>query len=123
MRFIIGIGILIIQLISAYILGVVGAMVLGIGNGWELVYFAVAYSLGVWGVGSLATRAFKREFARENLMRLVSTLVGSALGVLLIVITPAAGFIQIVYPLIGALVGYYAGGLITLNASPPSSAL
>ncbi len=45
----------ILQLIVGSMLGFAAALLLGLGNGWELVVFVVGYSLGVWGIGTLAS--------------------------------------------------------------------
>jgi hypothetical protein len=111
MKTLIQILIVILQLIAANLLGFVPAVALGVGNGWELVVFILGFSLGVWGVGALAAR-FSRDFqARDQGIRLAATLLISALGVVVILLTPAIGFIRILYPLAGAFIGYYLPGV------------
>ena len=112
MKTLLQILILILQLIAASLLGFALAVALGLGNGWELVVFVLGFSLGVWGVGALAARWKKTYQPRNQLIRLAVTLLLSALGVLIILITPAIGFIRILYPLAGALIGYYLSGWI-----------
>jgi hypothetical protein len=112
MKVLIQILIVILQLIAANLLGFALAISLGLGNGWELVVFILGFSLGVWGVGALAARLRKTYQARAQLIRLAATLMLSALGVLIILVTLAIGFIRILYPLGGAFVGYYLPGWV-----------
>ena len=102
--------IVVLQLIAANLLGFALAVVLGVGNGWELVIFLLGFSLGVWGVGALAARRNKSFQARDQRIRLAATLMLSALGVIVILLTPATGFVRILYPLAGAFIGYYLRG-------------
>ena len=111
MKTLIQILIVILQLIAANLLGFVPAVALGVGNGWELVAFVLGFSLGVWGVGALAARLYKSFLARDQGIRLVAALFVSALGVVVILLTPAIGFIRILYPLAGAFIGYYLPGV------------
>ena len=112
MKVLIQIFIAILQLIAANLLGFALAVSLGLGNGWELVVFILGFSLGVWGVGALAARLQKTYQTRNQLIRLAATLILSALGVLIILVTPPIGFIRILYPLAGAFVGYYLPGWV-----------
>jgi hypothetical protein len=64
-------------------------------------------ALGVWLVGGAGARLRKIDFDREIVIQ--NTLVGALLGVIAIVITPATGFSQMLYPLTGALLGYWVG--------------
>lgn len=112
MKVLIQILIVILQLIAASLLGFALAAALGIGNGWELVVFILGFSLGVWGVGTLATRMNKTYQTRAQLIRLTATLLISALCVLIILVTPAIGFVRILYPLAGAFIGYYLPGVV-----------
>ncbi len=112
MKVLLQIGIGILQLIAANLLGFALALALRLGNGWELVVFILGFSLGVWGVGALAARLHKTYQTRDQVIRLAATLMLSALGVLIILVTPAIGFIRILYPLAGAFLGYYLPGII-----------
>ena len=103
---------IILQLVAAQILGFGGAMALGVGDGVELFVIPVGYSLGVWGVGALAARIRGQYQQREMMVRLVGTAVCAAVGVGLILITPAFGFGQLLFLLAGAFIGYYAAPLI-----------
>jgi hypothetical protein len=110
MKILIQIGIVFLQLLAANLLGFALALALGVGNGWELVIFVLGFSLGVWGVGALAAWRYKSYQARNQRIRLALTLLLSALGVLVILVTPATGFVRILYPLTGAFIGYYLPG-------------
>jgi hypothetical protein len=112
MKTLLQILIVILQFIAANLLGFALAVALRLGNGWELVVFILGFSLGVWGVGALAARLNKTYQARNQLIRLAAALPLSALGVLIILITPAIGFIRILYPLAGAFIGYYLPGWV-----------
>ena len=116
MKTLLQILILILQLIAASLLGFALAVALGLGNGWELVVFVLGFSLGVWGVGALAARLNKTYQSRNQFIRLAAALLLSTLGVTIILITPAIGFIRILYPLVGAFLGYYLPdtGVMTL---------
>ena len=107
MNIIITIVVIILQVIAAQILGFGGAMGLGVGNGWELVVFAIGDTIAVWGVGAIAAVLRKQFNQPEMTHRAIGTLVCAALGVLIILASPATGFNQILYPIIGALLGYY----------------
>lgn len=99
--------VVIVQLIAADLLGFVPALVFKIGNGWELPCFVLGFSLGVWGVGALVDVIRKTYQARGQLIRLAATVLVSAIGIGLLVISPAKGFIGILFPLAGAFIGYY----------------
>lgn len=97
-----------LQLIVGYAVGLGAAIALGVGNGWELLVIGVGNTIGVWGVGALAAKL--RHSSKSVIGSLVGTAVGASLGVALILLTPASGFVQLLYPLVGALGGYYVGG-------------
>jgi len=105
--------IIFLQLFIGLLLGWVPAYGLGIGNGWELVAIAIGNTLGIWGIGVLAATLRGRFVTHQVIISLIGTLVGALVGVLLILVTPAIGFIQLLYPLISALIGYYAAELIS----------
>ena len=105
--------IIFLQLFIGLLLGWVPAYGLGIGNGWELVAIAIGNTLGIWGIGVVAAKLRGRLVTHEAIISLIGTLVGALIGVLTILITPAIGFIQLLYPLIGALIGYYAAALLS----------
>ena len=112
MKVLLQILVVILQLIAANLLGFALAVALGLGNGWELVVFVLGFSLGVWGVGALAARLNKTYQSRNQFIRLAAALLLSTLGVTIILITPAIGFIRILYPLVGAFLGYYLPGWV-----------
>ena len=95
------------QLILGQLLGFGGAMVLGVGNGWELLVIPLGNVLGIWGIGVAMARLRGILGDHTIWLRLFGALIGSGLGVLLILATPATGFSQLLYPLFGALLGYY----------------
>jgi len=96
-----------LQLLFANLLGFAPAVAFNIGGGWEILVFILGFTLGVWGVGALYA-VIRRDYpgSRQGL-RLLATLLFSALGGLAIILTPPIGFIRILYPLLGALLGYY----------------
>jgi hypothetical protein len=51
-------------------------------------------------------------------VRLIGTLLLSALGVALMLVTPPIGFAKAVYPLVGAMAGYYLAGLFARGPRP-----
>ena len=95
------------QLIVGQILGFGVAMAVSAGNGWELVVMSIGNVIGVWGVGTLVAVLRKSYEQRPLLIKLAGTAVGSVVGVAVILITPAIGGIQIAFPLVGAILGYY----------------
>ena len=105
--------IIFLQLFIGLLLGWMPAYGLGIGNGWELVAIAIGNTFGIWGIGVIAAMLRGRLVTHEAIISLIGTLVGALVGVLLILITPAIGFIQLLYPLVGALIGYYAAALLS----------
>ena len=108
MSILITILVVLIQLIVGQALGFGIAFGLGIGDGWELVVIPIGNTLGVWGVGALAANMRKTYAPRAYGLRLLATAVGAALGTIIILVTPATGFAQLLYPLLGALLGFYA---------------
>jgi hypothetical protein len=99
--------IILLQFIAGQFLGFTSAYALGVGNGWELVVIPVGNTLGVWGVGAIAARLRGTFTARQYNVRLLGTAIGSAIGVAAILLTPAIGFVQVLFPLAGAMLGYY----------------
>jgi hypothetical protein len=71
-------------------------------------------------MGVLADRLNKSFQARNQGIRLAATLLVSALGVIVILFTPAIGFIRLLYPLAGAFLGYYLSPLFLKRQSPAS---
>ena len=117
MRMVTTVMTILVQFTAAYILGFITALFLSIGNGWELAVFAVGGTLGVWSAGILSARVGWIKAGAPYVPRLISTLVGSLLGVLVILITPPMGFGAVVFPFIGALLGYYALELVQRSRS------
>jgi hypothetical protein len=99
--------VIVIQLFVGQILGFSLLFALGIGNGWELMAIPIAMTIGVWGVGALAAKLRGNFVSREYVVRLAGTAVAAALGIGLILMTPATGYNQLLYPLFGALLGFY----------------
>jgi len=96
-----------IQVIVGHILAFSGTYALGIGNDWELIIWPFWLTLGIWSVGALSAKLTKTFKEKESFSKLIGTAIGSGLGVILILITPAIGFIQLAFPLIGSLLGFY----------------
>lgn len=107
MNTLVTIVVILLQFVAGQLLGFVTAYALGVGNGWELVVIPVGNTLGVWSVGAIATRVRGAFTARQSIMRLIGTAIGSAIGVAAILLTPAIGFVQVLFPLAGAMLGYY----------------
>jgi hypothetical protein len=96
-----------VQLVVGQLLGFGVAYYAGIGNGWELFVIPLGNILGVWGIGTIASWLRREVSIRSSLIQLGGTAVGGAIGLILIVLTPPTGMNQVIYPLIGALLGYY----------------
>ncbi len=106
----------ILQLIVGSLLGFTGALLLGVGNGWELVVFVAGYSLGVWGTGTLAN--LRLGYTRRlRWIRLGTTLIVSIVGVLVLLATAPIGFVKALYPLFGALIGYHLPSFFNIRAA------
>jgi hypothetical protein len=101
------VAVMLLQFLVGQLLGFGGAMAAGVGNGWELLVMPVGNIAAIFGIGALALRLGGEVRARPYVIRLVGTAVGSFLGVILILVTPATGFNQVLYPLLGAMLGYY----------------
>ena len=99
--------IILLQFVAGQLLGFTSAYALGVGNGWELVVIPVGNTLGVWGVGAIAARLRGTFTARQYNVRLLGTSIGSAIGIVTILLTPAIGFVQVFYLLAGAVLGFY----------------
>jgi len=99
--------VIMLQFVVGQILGFGVAYACKVGNGWELVVIPIGNILGVWGVGTIVTILKSPSLECANWIRLLGATVGSAIGVLIILITPAIGLIQAVFPLVGALLGFY----------------
>ena len=98
---------IVLQFIVGHLLGFGLAVATGAGNGWELLVFPTGQTLGIWGIGAIMAWLRGSFEIRSYGRHLVGTIIGSALGVAVILITPPVGLIQIIYPLIGALLGFY----------------
>ena len=109
--------IIFLQLFIGLLLGWIPAYALGIGNGWELVAIAIGNTLGIWGIGVLGALLRHRFETHQAIISLIGTLVGGLVGVLIILMTPAIGFAQLLYPLVGGIVGYYASVLLSRGAT------
>ncbi|MCB0005846.1 MAG: hypothetical protein KDE09_23295 [Anaerolineales bacterium] len=107
MNKLITIGVVLIQAVVGQILGFGLAFALGIGNGWELVIMPVGNIVGVWGVGMIAAKLHGAYAAKPFQARLVGTALGSVIGVVILLVTPAIGYVQVLFPLLGALLGFY----------------
>ncbi len=104
---IITVFVILLQLLMGQLLGFGTARSLQAGGGWALVVIPVGNTVGVFGVGAIALWLRGERWRRLYMIRLVGTAVGSALGAVLIRITPGTGLNQVFYPLFGALFGYY----------------
>jgi hypothetical protein len=107
MQIIINIVIIFLQLLAGQLLGFGSALALGVGNGWELLVIPLGNTVGIFTVGAAALWLWQERWLRLYKFRLIGTAVGSTLGVILILITPPTGMNQLLYPLLGALLGYY----------------
>ncbi len=117
MNILITIVVIMLQFVVGQILGFSVAFVFQVGNGWELLVMPIGNTLGVWSVGAIASALGGTFSARPYGARLLATAVGSAIGVVIILITPATGYVQILYPLVGALLGFYLSSRISSKMS------
>jgi hypothetical protein len=112
MNIFITIIVIVLQMIVGQILGFGLASALQVGNGWELVVVPIGNTLGVWGIGAVAARLRNGFAARPYGIRLIGTIIGSAIGVGIILLTPPMGFVELLFPLLGALLGFYLSSRI-----------
>ncbi|MCB8943606.1 MAG: hypothetical protein H6658_07615 [Ardenticatenaceae bacterium] len=103
----ISIFVIFLQFLAGQYLGFGVALAWGVGGGWELLVIPLGNTVGVFGVGAVALWLRGERWRRLYMIRLGGTAVGSALGALLIRITPGTGYNQVLYPLVGALLGFY----------------
>ena len=101
------IAVILLQFVLGQLLGFGVALAAGVGNGWELLVIPAGNALGVFGIGALALWLGGEVRTRPYGIRLAGTAVGSLLGVILILVTPATGYNQVFYPLLGAMLGFY----------------
>lgn len=96
-----------LQVILAFVLGVITPYGLGIGNSLELVAIPVGISAAIWIPGYLIQKVSWKE--------LVGTLVGAgALMALVNYVLPPMGFNALALPILGGFVGYYVTFFSTL---------
>ena len=112
------------QFVAAYVLG----FALLIGESWLLTAVIPVYTpekpgggpvstalqtgaiglgatLGTWLIGWLVARLRGMGYARRTIF--VNTLIGALIGVVAIWVTPATGMAQFLYPVVGAVAGYW----------------
>ncbi|MBI3255793.1 MAG: hypothetical protein HYZ63_02380 [Candidatus Andersenbacteria bacterium] len=90
----------VLQVILAWVLGFIAPYTMGIGNGWELVAIPIGMAAGVWIGGALAYGF--------TWPRLIKALTGAAIGSAILAIPGlAVGFIGILLPFAGAMIGFY----------------
>ncbi|MCP4713436.1 MAG: hypothetical protein GY869_32805 [Planctomycetes bacterium] len=121
MNILITIVVIMLQYVVGQILGFGVAFAFQAGNGWELLIMPIGNTLGVWSVGAIASALCGTFSARSYAARLLGTAVASAIGVAIILITPATGMVQIIYPLVGALLGFYLSSRIFSKLSSIST--
>ena len=97
---------IILQMIAGYFLGFFATFALGIGNGLELIVMPIGYTLAIYGVPFIMAQF--TNSTKPSIHYLIMTAVGALLGIGLIIVSPATGFIQILYPMVGGLIGYYS---------------
>lgn len=107
MNLLITIIMVLLQAVVGHALGFGVAFALGVGNGWELVVMTVGNTIGVWSVEAIRAKLHGTFSTKTYERRLLATAIGSALGAGIILVTPAIGYVQILFPLIGALLGFY----------------
>ncbi len=79
--------------------------VLPIGEGWEIGWLIFVASVVVWGVGWVMS--ILPSLSPPRLGHFIMTAACAALGGATILLSPALGLVQILFPGIGALIGYY----------------
>ncbi len=92
----------IITIIAQFVLGLVAVMLVyfaGIGNGWELIAMPIACTIAALLGGRLTGNAITTRLA-------IGVLIGSAIGAAFLLIPIAWGFIGMLMPVVGAMIGY-----------------
>ncbi|MCA9527850.1 MAG: hypothetical protein KC549_16300 [Myxococcales bacterium] len=87
-----------IQAAAGAVLGVGGAAVLGVGDGWELPAFALGAVVGVGLTGVISRRALRG---------VSGAVVGAGVGAGVVALAPGHGFLPAFFPTLGALLGYW----------------
>lgn len=103
-----------LQIIATYFAAAISFIAVPIGNGWELPWLVIVCSLAIWGAGWACSKFL--SVSTPTRMHLMMAMVVAGIGVAIILLTPAIGFIQILYPGIGALIGYYLTNLVVRNS-------
>ncbi len=94
-----------LQIVGVYFVSAISFIAVPLGNGWELPWLAIVAAIATWGVSWLLGQF--TSLAKPTSRKFLITLVGGFLGVAVILLTPATGLMQILYPAIGALIAYY----------------
>ncbi len=96
---------ILLQIILTYSAAAASFAALPLGEGWELPWLAGISTLIVWLVGWIMS--ILPSLSPPRLAHFILTGIGAALGVATILLTPAIGALQIIFPSLGALIGYY----------------
>lgn len=97
-----------LQLAFGFLIGFGGTWSVHLSTFREIFVFSIGSVLGVWGVGSIFKEIQADSSFRENLVRLLNSLMGSSFGALLVIqINTIDMTDDFVLPLFGALIGYY----------------
>ena len=99
---------ILVQLVVGHMIAFIGTFAAGIGGGLELIVWPFWNTVGIWSVGAIIALLRKTFNQKQYISTLVGTIIGSAIGAGVILLTPPIGYIQLAFPLIGALVGFYA---------------
>ena len=103
MHIIIIIVVIVLQFIIGNMLGFGVAYAIGVSQGWALVMIPIGNTLGVWGIGAIAAKLRGTFVRREYWTRLIGAAIGSAIGVVFMLILPMG----LIFPLVGVFLGYY----------------
>ncbi len=92
----------IITIIAQFILGLIAVLIVyfaGIGNGWELLAMPIGCTIAALLGGRLTGDTMTTQST-------IAALVGSGIGAAILLIPIAWGFVGVLLPVIGAVVGY-----------------
>ena len=99
----------IVTIVAQLIVGIIATFAIyfiGIGNGWELVAFAIVDAIVITIVGVLVQQQMGGT-PPPFLKLFIGALIFSAIGAALLLIPIAWGFQGTLLPIVGAIIGYH----------------
>lgn len=93
------------QLVFCWVIAILSYIALPIGNGWELIVLPLLFAIEVVFIGWAAGRLFGNPLTVTPML-FVGALILSILGAAVLNIPRAWGFQGLLFPIVGAILGY-----------------